>query len=175
MELNDIKLFYEVARLNSMAKAANKLNLNRSYVTKRINALEKDLGVSLFFRFGKGVFLTKEGNLFKTHSEQIRFQLLVMEKELHNSQQQIDIGLTPELANNRLNLTTVKLPIVIHTESHEQLMDMFLLNKLDFLITDQTFSNKYFVKEIISETKQSILYVYSSQKQNRIFPQHIIN
>ncbi|MBC1471818.1 LysR family transcriptional regulator [Listeria seeligeri] len=48
MEINDIKIFHEVATLNSTIKAANKLGYVQSNISKRIAKLETELGRTLF-------------------------------------------------------------------------------------------------------------------------------
>ena len=48
MDSSLLKVFVEVARENSITKAANKLNFAQSNVTSRIKQLEKSLGFALF-------------------------------------------------------------------------------------------------------------------------------
>ena len=153
MELNDLKLFYEIARYNSIVKASKVLNLNRSYLSKIIILLEKELGYPLFFRSGKDFFLTKEGQLFKIHSEQLRIQLLVMEKELGRSYQRIDIGITPDLANNTLNNSFTDGNVTLLVKPYKKLIEELLDNTIDFLITDQLFNNKYYPRTQIGTEK----------------------
>ena len=61
MDSSLLKVFVEVARENSITKAANKLNFAQSNVTSRIKQLEKSLGFALFHRVPKGMILSKEG------------------------------------------------------------------------------------------------------------------
>ncbi len=55
------KVFREVANRLSFSAAANALFITQPAVSQTINALEKSLGVTLFFRTAKGVVLTVEG------------------------------------------------------------------------------------------------------------------
>ena len=57
------KVFYYVAKLGSVTKAADYLALSQPAVSQTIKQLEKQLGVGLFQRVSKGVRLTSEGAL----------------------------------------------------------------------------------------------------------------
>lgn len=64
MDLDDIKVFREVALHGSMTKAAETLGYAQSSVTARIRKLEANLNVNLFYRNAKGVQLTPFGKIF---------------------------------------------------------------------------------------------------------------
>jgi DNA-binding transcriptional LysR family regulator len=64
MDLDDIKVFREVALLGSMTQAAETLGYAQSSVTARIRKLEAKLKVNLFYRNTKGVQLTPSGQIF---------------------------------------------------------------------------------------------------------------
>ena len=60
------RIFYYVAINGSISKAAEELHISQPAVTWQIKSLEEQLGLTLFVRTKKGVFLTDEGNiLFK--------------------------------------------------------------------------------------------------------------
>lgn len=62
LDWNDLKYFLAVAQAKSIAAAAKTLKVNHSTVLRRIDHMEKLLGLSLFIR-GKGTCeLTEEGN-----------------------------------------------------------------------------------------------------------------
>ncbi|MDE3097203.1 MAG: LysR family transcriptional regulator [Chloroflexota bacterium] len=64
MDLGQIEAFVQVAQHRSFSKAAEALFLTQPSVTARIQALERDLGESLFERNGRGVRLTEMGTSF---------------------------------------------------------------------------------------------------------------
>lgn len=64
MDLDDIKVFREVALHGSMTQAAEILGYAQSSVTARIRKLEATLKVNLFYRNAKGVQLTPAGKIF---------------------------------------------------------------------------------------------------------------
>ncbi|OFW79895.1 MAG: hypothetical protein A2887_04110 [Alphaproteobacteria bacterium RIFCSPLOWO2_01_FULL_40_26] len=59
-----IRGFYHAARLQSISKAAQIMNLTQSTVTLQVQSLEKDLGYSLLKRDSKPLILTTEGEMF---------------------------------------------------------------------------------------------------------------
>ncbi|MEM6356154.1 MAG: LysR family transcriptional regulator, partial [Pseudomonadota bacterium] len=61
MELDQIKLFAEVARQGSFAAAARAHGLDPSSVSRAIASLEDGLGVRLFQRSTRRVSLTEAG------------------------------------------------------------------------------------------------------------------
>ena len=61
-DLNLLKIFYTVAKEESVSKASLKLHISQPAVSQNIKMLEQEIGFSLFFRTNKGVKLTNEGN-----------------------------------------------------------------------------------------------------------------
>ena len=59
--LEDMRCFVEVAKAGGVNRAAIRLGLSKSIVSRRIAAMEADLGVLLFTRSAKGVALTEAG------------------------------------------------------------------------------------------------------------------
>ncbi|WFF40467.1 LysR family transcriptional regulator [Salinicola endophyticus] len=64
--------FEAAARLESFTRAAAELHLTQAAISRQIRALERDLGVALFERRNRGVFLTPEGReLARTLAESL--------------------------------------------------------------------------------------------------------
>ncbi len=61
------KIFYYVAKLGSITKAAGALLNNQPNITRAIKTLEGELGCKLFIRTNKGVHLTPEGEALYAH------------------------------------------------------------------------------------------------------------
>ncbi|WP_213992394.1 LysR family transcriptional regulator [Sodalis sp. dw_96] len=59
--VDDLQVFLTVVSKQSFAAAAAELGLSPAYVSKRINLLEKGLGVRLFFRTTRHTSLTPDG------------------------------------------------------------------------------------------------------------------
>ncbi len=59
--LNQYRLFYEVARAGSISKASREMFISQPAVSKSIAKLEDSLGIKLLHRTRKGIVLTEEG------------------------------------------------------------------------------------------------------------------
>ena len=71
MELRQLNTFVTVTKLNNFTKAAACLGYSQASVTSQIQLLEKELGVRLFDRIGKSIFLTHQGEKLLVYSKQM--------------------------------------------------------------------------------------------------------
>jgi DNA-binding transcriptional LysR family regulator len=67
MELRDFRRFIAVAEELHFARAAEKVHIDQSPLSRNINELEEDLGVRLFERTTRNTRLTRAGELFLAH------------------------------------------------------------------------------------------------------------
>lgn len=67
--LNALRFFEAAARLGSFAQAAGELNLTHGAVSRQIRLLEESLGVALFERRNRGVFLTPQGEQLRVAAQ----------------------------------------------------------------------------------------------------------
>jgi DNA-binding transcriptional LysR family regulator len=72
----DVHYFLEVARSGKLSLAAGRLNVEHSTVSRRIDRLEKQLGVILFDRHRNGYDLTDAGRALVSHAESMEEALL---------------------------------------------------------------------------------------------------
>lgn len=63
-----LQTFLEVARQKSVVKAAGILNVSQPAVTKTIRELEEALGVAVLERDGRGIRITRSGEIFMQHA-----------------------------------------------------------------------------------------------------------
>ncbi|MBQ9979833.1 MAG: LysR family transcriptional regulator [Oscillospiraceae bacterium] len=70
MNLQQLRFVMEVARHQSISKAAESLYVSQPFLSKAIRELESDLGIEIFKRTSKGVSPTKKGEefLYRTRS-----------------------------------------------------------------------------------------------------------
>ncbi len=68
VKLRHLQVFCEVARLDSVVKAADSLSVTQPAVSKTIRELEELLGVELFDRSKRGIVLSSFGELFLRHA-----------------------------------------------------------------------------------------------------------
>lgn len=69
MNLLHMKYAVEIAETNSINKAAEKLFVGQSSISRAIKELESNLGVTLFERSAKGMFLTPDGEVFVRYAK----------------------------------------------------------------------------------------------------------
>jgi DNA-binding transcriptional LysR family regulator len=74
-ELDDIRALVEVINLGGLARAARRIGVAKSIVSRRITRLEADLGTRLLNRTARGITPTDAGLEFKLKSERILSEL----------------------------------------------------------------------------------------------------
>ncbi len=90
MEWHELRAFIAVAETSSFSRAAEQLRLTQPAISKRIQALEAGLGVTLFDRVGKRVYLTEAGTLLRPRALELVRQLSDTEVLLRNLDRRID-------------------------------------------------------------------------------------
>ncbi|WP_322011236.1 LysR family transcriptional regulator [Paraburkholderia sp. J12] len=71
MNFTHLMAFFEVARVGSVSRGAEKLCVSQPAVTREIKDLEARLGVTLFDRHSRGVILTHAGSVLFRYAETI--------------------------------------------------------------------------------------------------------
>jgi len=82
---NDIRFFLAVGRTRSFVAAARQLDVTHSTVSRRISALEADLGKTLFVRTEKGCSLTPAGEQLLPLAEELERTALKLQEGLPDS------------------------------------------------------------------------------------------
>lgn len=70
MTIQQLKFVITIAEEGSMNKAAQKLYTSQPSLTSAVQELEKELGITIFHRSGRGVTLTPDGEDFLLHARQ---------------------------------------------------------------------------------------------------------
>ncbi|HEY6500028.1 MAG TPA: LysR family transcriptional regulator [Streptosporangiaceae bacterium] len=71
MDTHAVRTFVAVAEAGQFSAAAAELDVSQQAVSKRVAALEKDLGVALFVRTPRGADLTVDGQAFLPHARDL--------------------------------------------------------------------------------------------------------
>lgn len=85
------KFFYHAADELNFSKAAQNLHVTQSAVSQAIKSLENQLGVTLFFRQGRSIKLTFEGEILFKHIEKA-FNFIKSAENSINSIKSLDKG-----------------------------------------------------------------------------------
>lgn len=71
MELHQLKCFLELSKFQNVSLTAAQLNVSQPALSKTISLLEADLGIKLFDRIGRRIYLNERGTLFAQYAEQM--------------------------------------------------------------------------------------------------------
>ena len=71
MTLNQLHYIITVAEAGSMNRAAERLYITQPSLTSAIKELERELGITVFHRNGRGVTLTNDGAEFLLYAKQL--------------------------------------------------------------------------------------------------------
>ena len=181
IDLELYRIFYTVAKYKNISKATQELYISQPAITQRINNLEKQLNIKLFYRKPDGMKLTKEGKeLYKYVKDSIetmnnvenKFNIYLQKNKTNN----IKIKTTNQIDNIFLGDTIVKfskkypeIGIVLHIETEKEAIEELLNEQVDIItIKDiKQIRNKNF--KIIA-TKNLTPCIYTSknylEKQN---------
>lgn len=80
MDWNKLKSFYIISQIGNISRAAEKMNLNQSSLSRQILALEKQLQSKLFIRDLKGLKLTTEGKILFDAVQKVDRELNIAKK-----------------------------------------------------------------------------------------------
>ena len=86
--LNALKAFEATARLNSVSKAAESLNVTHGAVSRHLKVLEEHLGIALFVKQGRGLKLTDAGSRLRDASGEAFERLRLVCAELSQAHAQ---------------------------------------------------------------------------------------
>ncbi|MGK9051268.1 pca operon transcription factor PcaQ [Neorhizobium petrolearium] len=102
VKFRHLHTFVEVARQKSVVKAAEILNVSQPAVTKTIRELEEALGVSVFEREGRGIRITRYGEVFLRHAgaalTALRQGMDSVSQELFDAAPPVRIGALPTIS-----------------------------------------------------------------------------
>ncbi|MBQ3168567.1 MAG: LysR family transcriptional regulator, partial [Clostridia bacterium] len=80
MNILHMKYAVEVAKAGSLSKASETLLIAQPNISRSIKELESDLGITIFERSAKGMFLTHDGEVFMNYAKSIISQIEAVEK-----------------------------------------------------------------------------------------------
>ncbi|MBQ8960022.1 MAG: LysR family transcriptional regulator [Ruminococcus sp.] len=81
MTLQQLKYIITIAETGSMTMAAQKLFIAQPSLSKSVSELEKEMGITIFCRSNRGVYLSEDGTRFLSYARQIVEQAQLLENE----------------------------------------------------------------------------------------------
>ena len=169
-DLNLLKIFYTVAKENSITKASKKLFISQPAVSQSIKKLEDELGGVLFYRSNKGIKITEEGKIFFDYVKN-SFDFLQKGNESFLSYKNLESGvinigiptiltklvLINSLQNFAKDFPNVKVNIV--NEASPKLVYGLKKGLYDFVIVNKAESEKGLTENFLQ--KLSLCFVYN--------------
>ncbi|HIX59830.1 MAG TPA: LysR family transcriptional regulator [Candidatus Blautia gallistercoris] len=101
MTLIQLHYFQTVCKYNNLTKAAHELHISQPSLSNAMKELEKEFGLTLFYRHSKGLSLTEEGEQFLREAGQLLEQeerFLRRMHELGDAKQPVRLGVPPMLS-----------------------------------------------------------------------------
>ena len=175
MELRTIDTFLKVASIQNLSKAAEQLGYTQSAVTIQIQKLEKELGIELFERIGKHIYLTDKGKDFIFYANKIMQDAesaLAFSKEETSPTGKLRIGGVESICTGLLPDLLIEfhkicpnVEIVIKSGPSSALLEMAASNEIDLIFT---MDHKIYKKEWICaiENQEDIIFVTLAKNKN---------
>lgn len=81
MTLQQLKYIIQVVQSGSISSAAQKLYITQPSLSKAIADLEKEMGITIFYRNNRGVYLSEDGIKFLSYARQVVEQAELLEQK----------------------------------------------------------------------------------------------
>lgn len=85
MTLQQLKYIIAIAESGSITAASQKLLIAQPSLSKSVSELEKEIGITMFYRSNRGVYLSEEGSRFLSYARQVVEQADLLEQQYKHS------------------------------------------------------------------------------------------
>lgn len=152
MEIDILRDFLVVADELNYTKAAKRLHISQSTLSKHIASLEKELGETLLIRKSRGVELTQSGAIFYRSASTVVEIMNRTYQEFQQMKQQIDLRITGLLQNNDILMLLSRTMQILNedkkdsvtlsfiSDESESSIDALLNNHADLAILFKSYS-----------------------------------
>lgn len=160
MNFRKLKIFYETAKYLNMTRVAKEMYISQPSISQSINELENDIGVKLFDRIGKKLYLTHEGEAFLNYTRRILnlydegvkvikdFNSNKAGKIVIGASTTIGIYILPEIIREFSNeYNDIEISLII--ENTRIIEGLILDNKVDFAFIEGDITSEEIIKEVI--------------------------
>ncbi len=86
MTLQQLKYIIQIVQCGSISMAAQKLYITQPSLSKSVAELEQEMGILIFRRSSRGVYLTEEGTRFLSYARQVVEQAELLEQTYKHSE-----------------------------------------------------------------------------------------
>ncbi|NLD87625.1 MAG: LysR family transcriptional regulator [Clostridiales bacterium] len=81
MTLQQLKYVITIAECGSITSAAQKLFVSQPSLSNSLSELEKEMGITIFYRNNRGAYLSEEGSKFLSYARQVIEQAELLEQQ----------------------------------------------------------------------------------------------
>ena len=85
MHSQHLEYFCKVAEYGSFSRAAISLGINQSALSRHVRNLEVGLGIALFYRNGRGVILTEDGERLRERASRVLKEITLAKQEANDA------------------------------------------------------------------------------------------
>ncbi|MCH5138611.1 LysR family transcriptional regulator [Clostridiaceae bacterium UIB06] len=189
MDLHYLWLFYKVAQHHSFSKAAEELLLSQPTVSMQVKKLEAELGITLFDRFGRNIYLSREGEFVYNYAEKIFKTVKELEDQLAIRKGKIlgniHIGasntpgayILPHLIGS-FKQDYPDINVHLHIGNTHEILNMIITNQVDFAIIggDYNYKKTFKTKKLLDD---SVIMIGSPKnpltQKEYVLPEDLIN
>lgn len=101
LKLMQLRYFKTICEYNNITQASNILHVSQPALSSTIKELEKEFGITLFYRLSKGLILTEEGSAFLKEVNKLleaEDQFFSQIEKLKHSVKNVRVGIPPVLS-----------------------------------------------------------------------------
>lgn len=154
MKLHQIEYFLAIEKYQSFSTAALEINVSQSTLSQQIAALEKELGVHLFVRHNRNVYLTRAGQEFLICAQNIMREVAkaqeLMQKYSSCERGLLRLGLLPALMHVSIKDLIVKftttyknIEIIYHLDDTDSLLEQIRSRKIHLAFVSAPFAGEF--------------------------------
>ena len=169
MTLNQLKYYVEIVRESSFTKAAEKLFVSQSTLSKSIRTLEEEFQIKLINRAAKEFTLTQEGHVFLEYAERIlnyyQEQTQELFQRLHDAKGVLKLGMPPTAGAiffysvlHRFKKKYPGIDISIEGITSKSIQELTAAGELDMGVVIEPFEDKRF-RKLPVYTSEAVLLV----------------
>ncbi|MCR1934906.1 selenium metabolism-associated LysR family transcriptional regulator [Clostridium tepidum] len=174
MNERKLRIFYEVAEKLNMTEVAEKLYISQPAVSQTILELENELGVKLFDRINRRLYLTNEGEIFLNYVRRILNMYddsIRSLKDINNlktgklkigASTTIGIYILPDIIG-KFSKEYKGIDISIAIENTKLISNMILDNSIDLAFVEGPVYNEEIIKENFCDDE--LVFITSSEHQ----------
>lgn len=184
MNFRKLKIFYETAQHLNMTKVAKEMYISQPSISQSINELESELGVKLFDRIGKKLYLTHEGEVFLNYTRRMLnlydesvkiirdINLNEKGKLVIGASTTIGIYILPEIIKEfSSKFKDIEISLII--ENTKNIEKLILENKVDFAFVEGDIHSEEITKEVI--WKDELVFICGEENVLKNFKQVSVN